>query len=368
MKNKLILLFLSSLHCGKCNSKVGDRGFTLIEVIVAIVILSIFILTSLTALVAGLNFKLKAKLNNEATLIINQDLEQFRYIASQVGIETVRSLPTASAISASGTGTTITGTTNLSLIIPIVRNGRDYLSSPSSNPGRILKIGDETTAYTLAAPLPASTDPTVETPTDPSLAVTVDLSKINKNVSTLGLALTLDGSKTSISVADASAFQAGERVVVGPASNGTIFSFVVTSVNANTISFAPLTPTGPTGGQIYPVNTRVVALPTVGEVIPDTSLCTSTTVTAIFDRLLALDAAPNIDPDQPIVPTFNNRSTYRINRKATRVNPTAVAKDPAVTKAQTKVEYSVKDTAFSPTSNLAILTTEVIPSVAFTCP
>ena len=124
MKNKLILLLLSSLQDKNRKTRVSDRGFTLIEVIVAIVILSIFILTSLTALVAGLNFKLKAKLNNEATLIINQDLEQFRYIASQVGIETVSSVPTPSAISASGTGT-ITGTANLSFTLPIVDNGRD---------------------------------------------------------------------------------------------------------------------------------------------------------------------------------------------------------------------------------------------------
>ena len=347
MKNKLILLLLSSLHWGKRNSKVGDRGFTLIEVIVAIVILSIFILTSLTALIAGLNFKLKAKLNNEATLIINQDLEQFRYIASQVGIETVSSLPTASAISASGTGTT-TGTTNLSLTLPIVDNGRDYLSSLTLP--ITLKIGDETTAYTLTSVL-----------TSTSLAVTVDLSKINKNVSKLGgtLPLTLNGSSiSSITVADASAFQAGERVVVGPVLNGTaIFSFVVTSVNANTISFASLTPTG----QTYPVGTRVVALPTVGDVIPNTSLCTVTST--IFNSLLA--AAPN-KTNQSV--TFNDRTTYQITRATTQLNPTAVATDPAITRAQAQVVYSVRDTAFSTSSDLATLTTEVIPNVAFKCP
>ena len=344
MKNKLILLFLSSLHCGKCNSKVGDRGFTLIEVIVAMVILSIFIVASLSALVTGLNFKLKAKLNNEATLIINRDLEQFRYAASQLGIETVKSVPTTPA---TGMGT-ISGTT-LNLTLPIVDSGNNYLSSSTAG----ITIGDETTAYTLTS------QPTANAT---SVAVTVNLSKISKNFSTLvGSALTLNGSSiSSISVANSSVFQPGDRVVVGPVSNGTaIFSFEVTSVNtsANTISFASLTPVA---SQPYAAGTPVVALPRIGDVIPNTSLCTGSTM---FNRLLA--AALN-KTDEFV--TFNDRTTYQITRATTQLNPTAVATDPAITRAQAQVVYSVRDTAFSTSSDLATLTTEVIPNVAFKCP
>jgi len=340
MPNKLILLFLSSLPCGKRNSKVSDRGFTLIEVIVAMVILSVFILASLSALVTGLSFKLKAKLNNEATLIINQDLEQFRYVVSQLGIETVSSIPTTPA---NGTGS-ISGTT-LNLTLPIVDNGRDYLSSKTA--GSTLTIGEETTAYTLTS-VPASNAT--------SIAATVDLSKINKRSTTLGSALAV-GSVSSITVANSSYFQAGDRVVVGPISSGTaIFSFVVTSVNttANTLYFDPLTTS-----QSYIAGTRVVALPRIGDVIPNTSLCTGTTM---FDSLLT--AAPN-KTSQAV--TFNGRTTYEITRTTTKLNSTAVATDPAVTRAQAQVVYSVKDPTVS-TSDLATLTTEVIPNVAFTCP
>ena len=48
---------------------------------------SIFILAATSALVVGINGKLKGKLNNEATLVIQQDLEKVRYAATQFGYQ-----------------------------------------------------------------------------------------------------------------------------------------------------------------------------------------------------------------------------------------------------------------------------------------
>jgi prepilin-type N-terminal cleavage/methylation domain-containing protein len=332
----MIKLIFWLLSLTKTQDSDVNQGFTLIEVIVAIVILSIFILTSLTALVAGLNFKLRAQLTNEATLIINQDLEQFRYVASQLGVETVKSAPSTPA---NGTGS-ISGTT-LSFTLDVVNDGTNYLSS--STAGSLLKIGNETTAYRL-------TSTTVS-----SVTVTADLTKINKNASTLGLPLTTSTSLTSITVANSSVFQPGDRVVVGPVS-GNILSFVVTAVNqsANTISFAAVNNT-----QSYLADTSVVALPRTGDVIPNTSLCSGTST--IFNSLLT--DAPN-KTNQTV--TFNGRNTYQITRTTTQINTTST--DPAVSRASAKVVYSVRDTAFSTSSNLATLTTEVIPNVAFSCP
>ncbi|MCY7333088.1 MAG: type II secretion system GspH family protein [Pseudanabaena sp. CAN_BIN31] len=339
-----------------------QHGFTLIEVIVAIVILSIFTLTALTALVAGLNLKLKAKLNNEATLLIQQDLELVRYTATQLGIETVTTVPTAPA---NGIGATISGTTNLNLTILIADNNQGFPTTATT--GSQLTIGGETTAYTLT---------TIPTSNATSLAVTVNLSKIYRRFSTIsGSPLTLSTSSpiSSITVADASAFQSGDRIVIGPAS-GVIFSAIVSSINTttspNTVSFASLTPST---AQSYAVGTRVTALPRVGDVIPNTALCTNIATSSIDSlKNIAILGATSIVVTTTTTPSplevatastviFNQeekpKREYRLTRKTTAASTTTL-----------QMVYGVRDTVFSTGTDLATLTTEVIPSVTFQCP
>ena len=334
MKSKFILLLLSSLGQKKPKRETSDRGFTLIEVIVAIVILSIFILTSLSAVVAGLNLKLKAKLNNEATLLIQQDLEKVRYVASTANNLTVDStLPTASVAS--------------SVTLPIVlTDGKNMLSNSSVNAS--LKVGTETKGYTLAIK-PASTDA--------SVAVKVD---VTKTLKTTKLDINALGTLATIIVADAAIFANGQNVLIGSSS---VVVRTVLSVNTTTRTVVFSTNLG----NNYAQGTPVTILPSSGETIADLSVCPSATngyVNTIATRLITfLVTAPQT---KTVSQVSLNNSNYAISRTPTK-SPSSdfrveldykVAEPTALTACETT----------NPDICLAILKTEVVPSVALQCP
>jgi prepilin-type N-terminal cleavage/methylation domain-containing protein len=312
-----------------------QAGFTLIEVIVAIVVLSIFILAAMSALVIGLNGKLKSKLNNEATLLIQQDLEQVRYQATQVGLQVkVNGTPTTTTTTTTtttlDTTTSSTSTIDLTLTIPISISGtQNYLTTANTS----LSIGGETGAYRLT---------NNQTPVS-SLNVTVDLGNVSSLNSTL-LANASSGTSITVPTESVSKFIVGDRIVVGPQSGATaIFSDIVTSITGNVITFANTMSS-------YPVETRVTILPRSGDLITNNDLCKNNT-TNIATKFI--DAVPNVaNSNTP----FNGR-TYQLTRTATPTSTTRV-----------KVEYKVYDPTISTTSTLAELTTEVIPSVALKCP
>lgn len=60
-----------------------EQGFSLVEVLVAIVIATIFVTTALQAMVIAALFKAKAQEYSEATTWIQNDLEDLRYQASR---------------------------------------------------------------------------------------------------------------------------------------------------------------------------------------------------------------------------------------------------------------------------------------------
>ncbi len=349
MDNKLVLLLLSSLGQKKIKRNKPDRGFTLIEVIVAIVILSIFILTALTALVAGLNLKLRAKLNNEATLLIQQDLETVRYQASFYGdMKTITGLPTSPA-----TGLAIVTGTNLNLTIPIDNNG----SNVSYALGEKLSISGEPSAYIATT---AQINPTT------SLAVTVDLSKLNTiKQTTLASSLTLTTTAiSSITVTDASNILVGDRLVIGPATLATsVLVITVTGISVNTVSFAPFTPSTSTN-----LGTLVSILPRINDVISKTSTLTAFK-DCTFDSTSTSSIASKFITDTPAVqssttsPNFNGR-TYQLIRTTTASSDRRVELFYRVAEATNPTSCSADLTG---SACLATLKTEVIPSVTFQC-
>ncbi len=306
------------------NRQQHQQGFTLIEVIVAMVVLSIFILTALSAVIIGLNLKLKAKLNNEATLIIEQDIERVRYASTQFGIVTV-----------SGTPSTTSTTNPLALTIPVsLVNNQNYLSTATA--GSTLRIGSQTGAYTLTS---------IPNENNTSIGVTADLNRITVRATTLALGLTSGSSPSSITVADTSRINIGDRIVIGPDSSVTgstnVFSVVVTNKTASTVAFNHVT----LNASYTANNTPVTVLPRSGDVIANTQICTDGSIASSF--IGSLSNVSNIN--------FNGR-TYQITRTATVPSATTV-----------KLDYAVRDTTVSG-SSLASLTAEVIPSVTFQCP
>ena len=350
MKSKLILLLLSALGRDKPKRETSDRGFTLIEVIVAMVILSIFIVASLSALVTGLNLKLKAKLNNEATLLIQQDLELVRYVAVSANNPTVGStLPTASIASSV-----------ITVVLPIVlADGKNTLFNSSANAS--LKAGTETLGYTLAAK-PALI-------TTPSVSVKVDVTKTVKTIKLFAASTT---ASITVSASDVSKFAVGQSVLISSSTSAlvgkisTIASTTITLVDGNNAS---LNVSG------YPTDTPVTILPSSGETIADPSVCPSSTssnrdtiATSSMAYLSSVSLAstspplPAVSPN-PVVSgsttvsqvSFNSRN-YQIRRTAT--NPSNF---------RVQLDYEVIDKAVPSSPILASLKTEVIPSVANKC-
>ncbi len=350
MMIKLIFLLLSQTK--PRNSKKVSRGFTLVEVIVAMLILSVFIVTALTALVAGLNTKLKSKLANEATLIIQQDLEKVRYQAAIYGSPTVSDTPTT------------TSTSNpLTLTVPV--RFSKVLSNSATLNANALKVGIETTAYTLKdASTTAST----------SLSVTADLTKISTSSSTTLTEALTTGAKTSIKVADTSKIKAGDRIVIGSDTSTNLLTTVVNDygnspsaevVNVN-INF-----TAPSGG--YPVNTPVRVLPRSGDIIDSVTnttgyatSCSAKTIASSFKTFLESLSPESLGSTvgYQAISDFNGRRTY------TRKRTVTVAQDNATTPSVTRLQivYNVRDTAVSPNQDLSTLIAEVIPNVAYQCP
>jgi prepilin-type N-terminal cleavage/methylation domain-containing protein len=76
------------LQSGKANH--WTRGFTLIEVLVGILLISTFLGTAMQAIVAATAFKVKAQELSEATAWIQQDQELVRYEASKIAVDTPR--------------------------------------------------------------------------------------------------------------------------------------------------------------------------------------------------------------------------------------------------------------------------------------
>jgi prepilin-type N-terminal cleavage/methylation domain-containing protein len=78
-----------------------DQGFTLIEVLIAIVITTLFITIAMQAMVIAAVFKARAKQFAEATNWIQQDLESVRQQVAIVGYTTLSAAPTTSGSSSS---------------------------------------------------------------------------------------------------------------------------------------------------------------------------------------------------------------------------------------------------------------------------
>lgn len=75
-----------------------EQGFTLVEVLVAIVLTIVFVMIALEAVVIATVFKVRARRVAEATTWIQQDLESAKQQAAILGFTTLTAVPTANSL------------------------------------------------------------------------------------------------------------------------------------------------------------------------------------------------------------------------------------------------------------------------------
>jgi type II secretory pathway component PulJ len=76
----------------KLKSSNSEQGLTLVEVLLAVVISTIFITVAMQMMAVAAIFKARAQQNAEATTWIQEDLETVRFEASQIGLKNVESM------------------------------------------------------------------------------------------------------------------------------------------------------------------------------------------------------------------------------------------------------------------------------------
>lgn len=91
-----------------------EQGFTLVEVLVAILIITVFIATAMQAVVIAAVFKARARQYTEATNWIQEKFEQDRQQAFEVGSTTLSAVPTSNLLA-------VPPTTSLS--VPLTSTG-----------------------------------------------------------------------------------------------------------------------------------------------------------------------------------------------------------------------------------------------------
>jgi len=113
-----------------------EQGFTLVEVLVSILIVTVFVGVSMQAMVIAAVFKARAKQHSEATTWIQEDLENVKYRAAQLNYATLGTAAIAtttglqvSSLNGFAVGNTLTvGTDTTSNVISSINTGTSTLT------------------------------------------------------------------------------------------------------------------------------------------------------------------------------------------------------------------------------------------------
>jgi prepilin-type N-terminal cleavage/methylation domain-containing protein len=108
-----------------------EQGFTLVEVLVAVLLTTVFVATAMQAVVIAAFFKTRARQYAEATTWIQQDLESVKQQADILGVTTLTAVPTANLLPVSSTTGFVAG--NRLKVGTISTTFYTISSNPSSN-------------------------------------------------------------------------------------------------------------------------------------------------------------------------------------------------------------------------------------------
>jgi type II secretory pathway pseudopilin PulG len=214
-----------------------DEGFTMVEVLVAILLTTLFVGIAMQAVVIAALFKAKAQENTEATNWIQQDLEQVKFDASSLQFPQV-TLNTAAASGASSLtiNTTVTGGTisdfSANAIVKFSGDSTNYKITNSTGTGatRTLTISPSLNSAKAANTAVSSTQMCDATTAANGLATKLQsgLSAVSPTTKTIkGKGFTLTRTTTVTNSSPFTVLQVNYDVSVTSVSNSSIAKFYV---------------------------------------------------------------------------------------------------------------------------------------------
>ncbi|MBD2293557.1 type II secretion system protein [Anabaena sphaerica FACHB-251] len=162
-----------------------DAGFSLLEVLVAILIVTFFTAVAMQMVVISAAFKAKAKVYTTATNLIQKDLENIRNLAIQYKFPTLSSVPSAGTITLSSTEGLL--------------NGEKIQFQGTPDVYTLTISGATTTISPVINKVPASNATTVSNTSCSATSANSDKGLANRLMTSPSLVATVSGSATTIS-------------------------------------------------------------------------------------------------------------------------------------------------------------------------
>jgi prepilin-type N-terminal cleavage/methylation domain-containing protein len=288
-----------------------NQGFTLVEVLVAILITTIFVSVAMQAMAIAAFFKVKAQEYAEATTWIQEDLEQAKYQAANYQY------------------TSLTST----IVNPIGVAATDSFAVNDR-----LRISSDSSTYTVNGKnsLTLTITPTLGIPQ--LNAVVTGINRCKNSVLSANAAANV----SSINVASAGSFAANDQIKVG-SDTGT---YTISTISGTTLNLTPNLGTNQGAGAVV-----VIAATNSNKGFAD----------GLRDWITGTDITSNSNSID-ISKTSNRTSKPFVMRRTTTISST-----PPYAVLEVKYEVS-SGTTFNSSNIIADSYTEIIPNAALQCP
>lgn len=301
----------------KPKSSKQEQGFTLVEVLVAILIATIFVTVAMQMMVIAAMFKVRAQEDAEATNWIQEDLENVRYQAANYKT------------------TSLTANANSGISSITVASSDDFEVNDR------LRVGSDTLIYrvTTKSGTTLNITPNLGTNQSQGAAVLMD--------SVISTSLTADQSSgnSSITVASVDNFAVNDRVQVGTETT----TYLISAINSatKTLTITPSLRTNKSEGDAVALSTR--CKPTAPE-------------DGFADGLRDKISGSNLTTTTNSVSV--SKTSNFTNKPYTLTRTTTLSSEAPYNLLQ--VRYDVSPTSGG--SSIANFYTEVIPNAALQCP
>jgi prepilin-type N-terminal cleavage/methylation domain-containing protein len=292
----------------------SNQGFTLVEVLVAILITTLFISVAMQGIVIAALFKAKAQESSEATTWIQEDLENVKYNAATFKYTSL----TANANS---------GASSIS-----VASADDFAVDDR------LKVGTDTGIYRITGKSGTTLNITPNLGTTQSQGAAVVMNFFPST------SLTANANSSPITVGSVDNFAVNDQVRVGSATG----TYTITAINSLQLTITP---------------SSLGSTQSSGAAVELITMCNPTAQNAGFaDGLRDKIVGTNLTATTNSVAISKNSN--RTNKEYTRTRTTTLSSDEPYNVLQ--VRYNISPTSGG--SSIANFYTEVIPDAALQCP
>jgi prepilin-type N-terminal cleavage/methylation domain-containing protein len=301
----------------KPKSSKQEQGFTLIEVLVAILIATIFVTVSMQMMVIAAMFKARAQENAEATNWIQEDLENLRYQA-------------ANYKSTSLTANANSGNSSITLA-----------SSDDFEVNNRLRVGSDPLIYRITSKSGTTLNITPNLGTNQSQGAAV----LMTFVPSTSLTANKSSGNSSITIASVDNFAVNDKVQIGTETSSYTINSIVSLTK--TLTITPSLRTNKSEGDAVVLST--MCNPTASE-------------NGLADGLRDKISGSNLTITTNFVSV--SKTSNRTGKVYSLTKTTTLSSDAPYNLLQ--VRYDVSPTSGG--SSIANFYTEVIPNVAFQCP